>query len=219
MKRYWQILAVVAVASHAQTPAPGDPVIQIDFANPNLSPSAWTLTLHTDGSGHFRSQMGTPPATESSKIDTPAVDRDIHVSPSYAAQVFTEAQRQKDFNVSCESRLKVAFQGWKTLTYTGPEGHGSCTFNYSKDSGIQKLSDSLESVALTILEGARLESLSQHDRLGLDPEMEYLSDAVSQGRAQQIAVIRDTLELLANDDQILARVRKRARVLLARADQ
>ena len=73
--------------------------------------------------------------------------------------------------------MKVAFQGWKTLTYTGPAGQGSCTFNYSRDKEIQALGDP-SAVAQTILEGARLEMLLQHDRLGLDKEMEYLTEAV-----------------------------------------
>ena len=108
----------------------------------------------------------------------------------------------------------MAFQGWKTLTYTGPQGQGSCTFNYSKDKEIQDLGDSLEAVAETILEGARMELLLQHDRLGLDAEMEFLVEAVGDGRAQQVCVIREILGRLAQDDTVLERVRKRARMLL-----
>jgi hypothetical protein len=111
--------------------------------------------------------------------------------------------------------MKVAFQGWKTLTYTGPQGQGSCTFNYSKDKEIQNLGDSLIAVAETILEGARLEVLLQHDRLGLDQEMEFLTEAVGDGQAQQICAIREILERLAQDDGVLERVRMRARALLA----
>jgi hypothetical protein len=73
-------------------------------------------------------------------------------------------------------------------------------------------------VAGTILEGARLELLLQHDRLGLDAETEYLMEAAGDGRAQQIVAIRGILERLAEDDQVMERVRKRARVLLARAE-
>ena len=49
----------------------------------------------------------------------------------------------------------------------------------------------MEAVAQTILEGARLEVLLQHDRLGLDQEMEFLTEALQDGRAQQICAIRD----------------------------
>jgi hypothetical protein len=220
MKSCWLAVALLAVAAPAaangQALSAADPTFQLDFSNPGLSPSQWTLTLRPDGTGHFRSQEGKPPDEATQGIVPPAVDRDIQVSAAYAGRVFAAAQRHRWFNEPCESHVKVAFQGWKTLTYTGPQGQGSCTFNYSKDKEIEDLGDSLEAVAETILEGARLELLMQHDRLGLDAEMEFFVGAVGEGRAQQVCVIREILERLAEDDTVLERVRKRARMLLAR---
>jgi hypothetical protein len=192
------------------------PVVQIDFSNPELSPPQWTLVLHADGSGHFRSQMGSTPKAGLKEIEAPNVDRDIQLSKEFAGRVFAAAQSHKWFNVSCESHLKVAFEGWKTFTYDGPLGQGSCTFNYSRDKELQSLGESMQAVAETILEGARLELLVQHDRLGLDQEMEFLTEAVQDGRAQQVCAIRDILERLAEDNDVLERVRKRARTLLDR---
>jgi hypothetical protein len=60
--------------------------------------------------------------------------------------------------------------------------------------------------------------LLQHDRLGLDREMEYLVEAAGEGHVQQICAIRGILERLAEDPAVLERVRKRARELLARAE-
>jgi hypothetical protein len=113
--------------------------------------------------------------------------------------------------------MKVAFQGWKKLSYQGPDGSGSCTFNYSKDKEVQGMGESLVAVAAGILEGARLESLLQHDRLGLDKETEYLEEAAKDGRVQQVLTIREILERVADDEGVMERVRKRARELLARA--
>ena len=73
-------------------------------------------------------------------------------------------------------------------------------------------------VAGAIVEGARLEILLQHDRLGLDKEMEYLMEAAGDGRVQQICAIRGILQRLADDPEVMERVRKRARQLMARAD-
>jgi hypothetical protein len=211
-------LAVAApVAANGQTPSAADPMIQVDFSDPGLSPSQWTLTLRPDGSGHFRSQSGKAVDDTTHGIVAPAVDRDIQVSAAYAGRVFATAGRHRWFNDDCESHLKVAFQGWKTLTYTGPQGKGSCTFNFSKDKEIQDLGDSLEAVVETILEGSRMELLLQHDRLGLDAEMEFLVEAVDDGRAQQVCVIKEILERLAQDDTVLERVRKRARMLLVQS--
>ncbi len=232
MRVHWLMVAALTLAArigaapvHAPAPAllaapppaaaiAPDSVVQEDFSDPELSPPQWTLVLHPDGSGHFRSHM--EPKTAVKVIEAPNVDRDIQVSKDFAGRAFDTAKRHKWFNAPCESHLKVAFQGWKTLTFSGPAGHGSCTFNYSRDKEIQSLGEDMQAVAQTILEGARLEVLLQHDRLGLDEEMEFLTQEFKDGRAQQVDAIRDILERLAADDEVLDRVRKRAQNLLAR---
>jgi hypothetical protein len=211
------LLALAAMAP----PMRGDPVpvLQAEFSNPDLSPSHWTMIIRLDGNGHFQSQRGRAPTLEQPSIDPPSVDRDIKFSEEFVQRVFQIAQNKKLFKGDCESHLKVAFQGWKKISYSGPEGSATCEFNYSKDKEIQTLSESLVAVATTIVEGAKLESLLQHDRLGLDREMEYLSEAVSDGRAQQICAIQGILERLAEDSGVMERVRKRAKLLLAAAEK
>jgi len=215
------VLLVRCPAQNAPAAAPDSsatPVITVDFSDSGLSPSHWTLTLHPDGSAHFRSETGPASASDTaSQMRIPDVDRDVHLSPQFAANAFHVAQDNVWFNLPCESHLKVAFQGWKTLTYSGPDGSGSCRFNYSKDKQIQDLGDSFQAVAETILEGVRLEMLLQHDPLGLDKEIESLVQAAQDGRAQQICAIRGILERLAQDDNVMEMVRKRARSLLAKA--
>lgn len=147
-------------------------------------------------------------------MKAPPVDRDIHLSQQFADQVFQTAYSHKLFNEKCESHLKVAFQGSKTLSYNGPKGSGSCTFNYSKDRDLQNLGDSMIAVEQTIMEGARLELLLKHDPLGLDEEMNFLVQAAKDGRAKQICAIKAILVELANDPNVLDGVRKRADMLL-----
>ena len=213
------VLVLAAAALALPLRSETGPVLQVEFSNPGLSPSHWILTIHPGGNGHFRSERGNAPPKDPQTIDAPNVDRDIQLSASFAERVFQTVRNRKWVNVDCESHLKVAFQGWKKLTYSGPDGPGVCTFNYSKDKEIQALGDSLVSVAGTILTGARLEMLLQHDPLGLDQETEYLVEAARDGRAQQICAIRGILERLAEDQGVMERVRKRARVLLAKAEE
>lgn len=208
------VLAAVAPVAFATDTA----LLRVDFSNPGLNPSQWTLEFHPDGSGHFRSQRGTA-APDDKYIEPPNIDRDVQVSAKFAAQAFQVAQHHKLFNTGCESHLKVAFQGSKKLSYSGPQGMGSCEFNYSKDSEIQGLADSLIAVATTIIEGARLETLLQHDPLGLDKEIQNVQEAAGDGRAQQICSIREILERLSDDPAVMERVRKKAKALLAHADQ
>ena len=216
MRAAWLTLALaLALPAVAETPA--GPVFEADFTNPGLSPSHWTLTLYPDGGGHFRSERRDAPVSGLENMDAPSVDRDIRVSAEFAERVFQAALRHNLFNETCESRTKVAFTGWKKLSYSGPEGKGTCAFNYAKDKEILELGDRLVAVG-TIVEGARLEALLQHDPLGLDRETEYLVEAAGDGRAQQIGAIRGILQRLAEDESVMERVRRRARVLLAKSD-
>ena len=213
-------LALAAAAFAIPTHAEPGPLFRVDFSNPGLTPSQWTLEFHPDGTGHFHSEHGkTPPSQDVRLIEAPNIDRDVQVSAKFAEHAFQVAHHHKLFQSGCESHLKVAFQGMKKLSYTGPEGEGSCEFNYSKDVEIQSLGDSLVAVATTIIEGARLETLLQHDPLGLDQEIQNVQEAAGDGRAQQICSIRDILERLSEDPAVMERVRKRAKALLARADQ
>jgi hypothetical protein len=192
-------------------------IFTAEFTNPNISPSHWVLTLHRDGSGHFRAEGATANPGKKTAIDVADEDRDVQLSKEFTAQIFATAADHDWFSKNCESRAKVAFQGWKKLSYNGPEGQGSCTFNYSQDKQIQAIGDALIGVAETLHEGARLELLLQHDRLGLDREMEYITDSAKDGRLREISAIREILQRLAQDDELLERVRKRARNLLAQA--
>lgn len=217
-------LAVAAagfsVGVMGQAPAvAGAPVVVIEFSNPALIPAHWVLALHPDGSGQFHSERGTAAGGGGWRIEAPDMDRAIHLSAAFAGSVFDAARRRKLFNLECESKLKVAFEGWKTLSYKGPEGTGSCRFNYSRDKEIQALGDELVGVAATLVEGARLATLEQHDRLGLDREIEGLVEGYGDGRFEQVCVIRGILSQLAQDPAVLERVHKRARELLAKADQ
>jgi hypothetical protein len=219
MKAAWLALALVALAlpARGQVGGAAEPLFQVDFSNPGLSPAHWTLTIRPDGSGHFRSERSSGAGAGSQGIEIPGVDRDIQVSAEFAERVFQTAQRKSQSRSPCESRLKVAFQGWKKLSLTGPGGEWNCEFNYSQDKEIQALGESLVAVAGTIVEGARLELLLRHDRLGLDGEMEFLVEAQADGRVQQMGAIREVLERLADDPGVMERVRKRARVLLEKA--
>ena len=216
MRAVWLALVLLAAASPAFAGA--GPVLEIDYSNPSLTPSHWVLSLHPDGTGHFRSERGDAPMDPAGGFEPANVDRDIQVSPEFAGHIFAIVHQHNPFSAGCESHMKVAFQGWKKLTYRGLDGTGSCTFNYSKDKEIQALGESLVAVANAIVEGARLETLLQHDRLGLDKEMDFLVEAAGDGRIQQICTIRGILERLAGDSEVMERVRKRARVLLARTD-
>ena len=210
-------LAVLAMAFALPVHADAGAVVKVEFSNPGLYPAQWTLVLHPDGNGHFHAEGGTRPDSDSETIAPARIDRDVTLSENFTNRIFQTVHDPHVLHGKCESHLKVAFQGLKKITYSGPDAEGGCEFNYSSNKEIQQLGDSLVAVGSTLIEGARLELLYQHDPLGLDKAIQYVVEASDDGRLQQICTIRGILEQLEDDPRVLDRVRKRARLLLARA--
>ncbi|HLY43361.1 MAG TPA: hypothetical protein VKR52_19270 [Terracidiphilus sp.] len=208
------LLAVVPVLSQDTAD------LKIDYSNPGLTPSHWVLEFHPDGTGHFHSERGNnAPVDGLETMEPGSIDRDIQLEPSFAAHMFDIVRRHRLFKASCESHMKVAFQGWKKISYSGPDGQGTCEFNFAKDHEIENMGESLVAVAATVNEGARLQLILQHDPLGLDKEMQFLLEGSGDGRLQQVCTISGILKQLEDDPSVMDRVRRRARMLLEQADK
>lgn len=216
MKVLW--LAVLALAFASLARADSDRVVKVEFSNPGLYPAQWALVLHPDGRGHFHAEGGQKPNTDQEETIFPErIDRDVTLSEAFTSHIFQVVHDPHVLHGKCESHLKVAFQGLKKISYSGPDAEGGCEFNYSTNKQIQDLGESLVAVGSTLIEGARLELLYQHDPLGLDKAIQYVVEASDDGRLQQICAIRGILERLEDDPRVLDRVRKRAHMLLAHA--
>lgn len=208
------LLAVVLAGSQDSA------VLKVDYSNPGLTPSHWVLEFHPDGTGHFRSERGNnAPVNGLESMEPAAVDRDIKLDPTFAAHMFEIVHHHKLFKESCDSHMKVAFQGWKKISYNGPDGQGTCEFNFAKDRDIEGMGESLVAVAATLNEGARLQLILQHDPLGLDKEMEFLLEGSGDGRLQQVCTISGILKKLEDDPAVMDRVRRRAHMLLQQSDK
>lgn len=189
--------------------------IRFSYENPKLQPSKYVLTIREDGSGRYQSEAGTSLSTDQSDLPTVGQDRAIQISSARREKIFAAARRSKYFAISCDSGdSHLAFQGTKTLAYDGPDGHGSCTYNWSKDKQIDMLTGEFQSISLTLEEGAKLETEYLHSRLMLDAELDQLSQLVQQGQAIELANIAPCLQRIAGDDAILHTAQRRARELL-----
>jgi len=131
-------------------------VFEIEFTNAKMFPAHWLLKLNPDGSGRFDAEGGEAIGLEKEQIVAGDVHRRIQLSSEFTAHVFSTARQRKLFAMQCESHAKVAFQGTKRLSYSGPEGSGQCEYNYAKDKEIQSLGDSLLAVENTLMYAARL---------------------------------------------------------------
>jgi hypothetical protein len=204
-RRLLAMLAFGFAAGAFAQDSPSKAHIRFIFENPKLQPSTYVIDINEDGTGHFQSQTGTAPTADTEGITAEPLDVDIRIVDPLL----------DFFDVACEStRAKMAFTGKKALMYTGPDGDGSCTFNWSRDQQIMKIADSLIATAYTLQVGQRLTLEHEHNRLGLDTELESLQEAVKQGQAQQLQNIAPQLQSIANDENVMERARNRARQLL-----
>jgi hypothetical protein len=213
------ILAVVAAASlPAQTPLTAAHIVYT-FEHPQLQPSRLTISIDETGAGRFTSQPGPTPTDATDGVFPTPLDRPIVLDDSLRADLFRYARSHSFFATRCSTtQASLAFTGSKTLSYSGPDGNGSCTFVWAGDPILQRIVDQLGAVAFTIEEGRRLDLEVQHDRLGLDAELESLQDAVKDRRAWDLPNIAPQLQTIANDQQVMDRARKRAQALLAHSE-
>jgi hypothetical protein len=215
----WAWLPFLLVLGGPLLAAQGGTQAQVRFTyeNPKLQPPKYVLTVAEDGSGHFKSEAGGP--TDGQSMSSEPQDRPIHISKSVRESMFATARKNKLFATHCDDGGKnIAFQGNKTLEYDGPEGKGSCMYNWSKNAQIDKLSDQFEAIAATLDEGDKLQREYEHGRLSLDTEIEVLEQMVHDGRAIEVENIAPILQTLAGDDAVLQRVQRRARALLQGAE-
>ena len=199
-------------AALAQTP----PTVTFHFEDQRQQPAKYTITLHEDGNGHFLAEAGPNNPDDIAALPSEGQDRAIQITSATAQHIFEIAKAKKFFNVACENGdAHLAFTGKKTLGYDGPEGHGGCTYNYSKDPKIQWLTTEMQGIAATLEAGRRLELEHEHGRLSLDAELESLETMVQNGQALELETIAPTLLAIVKDDAVLQRAQKRARHLLA----
>lgn len=193
--------------------------VTFHFENPQLQPAKYTITLHEDGTGQFQADAGPSSPDDTAALPSEGQDRPIQVTAATTAHVFATARAKKFFNMACETGdAHLAFTGKKELGYQGTDGHGGCTYNYSKDPKIQWLTTEMQGIAATLEEGRRLQLEHEHGRLSLDAELETLDQMVQNGQALELQNIAQTLLAIVKDEAVLQRAQKRARRLLAIVD-
>jgi hypothetical protein len=194
----------------------GSPEIRFSFEHAQLDPAAYTLVIHEDGSGHYRSTPGPSSGPGIDGYGSAPSERDVTVRDPLLTILFQTARSHRFFAMDCEATdTRVAFTGKKTVAYTGSDGSGQCSFNYSHDKELNQLAEDLMAVAFTLYEGNRLAIEHTHSRLGLDSELEGLQDAVKDHRALEIENIAPVLDAIASDPAVMNRARNRARALLS----
>jgi hypothetical protein len=217
-------LVVCSASAFAQTAEPpaaasakSQAEVSFQFDRTGLPVPRYTLRLREDGTGTYQADQSEIAATANSMRGQAAqhIDRAINVSSGTVAKIFKAAREANHFNIECASKAKnIANTGQKTLNYTGADGSGSCTYNYSENKNVDVLTNTFLAIAYTMDEGRRLEFLHRYDRLGLDAEMISFSQELEAGRALELGTISPTLAAIADDTAVIQRVRLRAQKML-----
>jgi hypothetical protein len=205
----------LCVTTEAQTPA----TVTFHFEDARMQPAKYTITVHEDGTGRFHAEADPAPANDTAALPSEGQDRSIQLTAPTTAGIFATARAKKFFAIACEGGdAHVAFTGKKELGYQGADGHGGCTYNYSKDPKIEWLTTEMQGVAATLEAGRRLEIEHEHGRLSLDAELETLEGMARNGQALELGNIAPQLIAIVKDDAVMQRAQKRARHLLAIVD-
>lgn len=191
--------------------------VRFKMERPGLAVPTYSLEVNEDGSTRYEADeafSGTYPPQPSFHH----VDRQFTLTKATTARIFSTARALDRFTIQCESSAKnIADTGRKTLAYTGAGGDGSCAYNYSQNKQLVALTDLFEAIATTLDMGRKLDFDHRFDRLGLDAAMASLAEEVKAGRAVELGTISATLKSIANDSDLLERVRLRAEKLLESA--
>lgn len=209
-------LLVFTVSGLAQTP-PAASEVSFHLERPGLSVPKFTLTVDEAGIARYEADevASSRDSAESDPPPTQHISRTVTLSKAATERIFANARALDRFNTACASKAKnIADTGTKTLHYSGESGNGSCTYNYSENKRVVALTDLFLGIARTLDMGRKLDFQHRFDRLGLDTTMASLSEEVDGGRAVEVGVISPTLRSLAEDSEVLQRVRQRAARLL-----
>ena len=217
------VLALAAVAAPSLAwgqaePALGDAaVVSLAFERVGVPVPKFTMRIGKDGAGTYQGEQAPPHSPYPGVSSPPApIDRRFSVSAATTGKIFALTGDLNRFNTVCASKAKnIADMGKKTLSYKGPEGEGSCTYNYSENKSVVQLTDIFQGIAATMDEGRELDHLHRYDRLGLDAALEFLAQQVAEGHALELGTIQATLRSIAGDTEVMQRARTRASALLA----
>lgn len=180
----------------------------------------FTLTVDETGTARYEAEEAATSrgAPDADPPPTQHISRTVTLSKAATEKIFANARALDRFNTACASKAKnIADTGSKTLHYSGYGGDGSCTYNFSENKRVVVLTELFTGIARTLDVGRRLDFQHRFDRLGLDATIASLAEEVDAGRAVEVSVITPTLRSLADDGDLLQRVRQRAARLLQAA--
>jgi hypothetical protein len=212
------LLLLCGATLRAQRSSESETAAEVSFAfeRTGLPVPRFTLSVDRNGLGTYTGEQAqTVVRGVPAQPETLTFERKFALSSQTTGRIFKLAEELDHFNIACASKAKnVADTGTKTLTYIAPGTMHSCTFNYTENKNVSALTDLFLAIAETMDEGRTIDHLHRYDRLGLDAELQSFSREVAEGHAVELGTIASTLRAIAEDADLMQRVRTQARALL-----
>jgi hypothetical protein len=184
----------------------GKAVFTLDW--PAAEVPHWSIEIAEDGTGRYdRVADGAKPSAETKQ------SLNITLATQERLRAGTKAVAAGD----CETKTKhLAQTGAKHIAYTvsGSDAWSSCTFNYSDDKGLMQAVAAFQAIAETMNAGITLQHTHRYDRLGLDAQLDSLTEEAKDGRAIEFQNIAPILQSIIDDERVIDRARRKAARLL-----
>jgi len=196
--------ATMLTAQESNAAAKTSAQVTFKFERAGLPVPRYVLTVDDSGSGQYKATDGAQD-----------IERTFTIANATTAKIFALLRGMRIEDKVCASKAKnIADTGAKTLIYGADGLTATCSYNYSENKDVAQLTEMFEGVAETLDEGRKLETLHRFDRLALDAEMKSYSEEVAAGRALEPGTIAECLRSIADDPEVIQRVRTQAARLL-----
>lgn len=209
----WLTVATTQTRLFAQA-AGQDPTIKFDRDWPDYTPQTVSITVTPDGHAKYVSHTSAKPPDEADDYQT-----EFDLSAMCAGKLFHDAADANFFAGDFAfKKHAIASTGKKTLTYSGPDHHGSAVYDYSENKAIAEITNILVGVSATVEAGRKLKFKYKFDKLGLEDELKSMESAAQNHNLVELHLIAPLLETIAADTSVLNIARQRAKRLVAKAN-
>jgi len=171
---------------------------------------SYSIQVNADGRTHFKGIPNT-----SQREDTDPVEQDFVISETNREEILDSAQKLNYFQGDCDSHLKhIAQTGSKTLAYHSGRVRGSCTYNYSQNATVQRLTRLFLGLATTLDYGYKLTWQYRYDKLGLNQQLRELEELEASHQVEELSIIEPILRKIVSDPNLMHISRQSAQRLL-----
>lgn len=186
------------------------PTVRFDFENQDLRPAAYEITVDATGDATYFARED---------ADSEGTKRSFQVRKATRDRIFALTENLRRFRGDYEFRKhRIAFSGFKTLTYTEGAEEYSTRFNWSENKDITELADIFQGIAATLQAETALRRLRKFDKLGLDAQLKAMEQKAKAGYLKELWLISKVLNEIKSDGQVMGMARARAGRLLKMAE-